>query len=504
MAKIELLLDINPPAHGLYHPGLDVTGTVTVNRDKPSPIARNKYINIHVSLTGEIYVKSGELMGWAKDEILKQQVILWEMGKDPDNKLLPGMHNFPFSLKLVSNRFSSIPTTSDSHLGKVVYTVEARIVKEKRDACSRANVSVLEVVDINRQDLMQPSFRVMSRDLAYTPFSTSPVTVTCRMPRTGYSIHNDRIDIEVEVDNPKNRRVGSVNVHLFKNSTYVIGGSSRFLNRVVPGAGTTLVPTRPNSSSYTVAGCIRVPFTEPTSSNFSVQVSYYLSVVLGVPNSANMVMNFPISIGTVPVQHTDSLCQKSKPPLSTSPGQLYLTQPPYAPNTLPSQAGVSATQAPYAPPHAGASSTQPPYASGTLSSHAGASATQPPYASSAMPQKQQLPDAAVSTQPPYVPDMPSQAAGSTQPPYAPDIPPQAAGSTQPPYALDMLPPQSAVSRVPNTPEWATSPHDWPVTRAPLPPPPSYEETVAASNLPVATELEKSKTYNMKLKTDAKH
>ena len=460
MAK-ELLVDIDTPAHGLYYPGLDVTGTVTVNRNKPSP--RNKYVNIQVSLTGEICVKSGDIMGWMKEEILKQQVVLWETGKDPDNELPPGTHKFPFSLKLVSNRFSSLPTSYDTQFGKVVYTVEALIEKEKLGVCSRTNVKVLEVVDINRQDLMQPISQVMSRDLAYTPFSTSPVTVTCRMPRTGYSIHNDRIDFEVEVDNPKNRRVGSVNVHLFKNSTYFSGYGSRSFSRVVPGAATTLYPSTADSNSYTMAGCIPVPFTEPTSSNFSVQVSYYLSVVLVVPmsNSGNMVMDFPITIGTVPAQYADSLCQKSQPPLNTPSGQLYLNQLPYAAGALPSQAGASAPQPPYAP-------VWPPQA-GT--------STQPPHAQ-VMP-----PQAAGSTQP-TAPDMPPQAAASTQPPYAPDIPPQAAGSTQPPYALDMLPPQSAVSRVPNTPEWATSPHDWPVTRAPLPPPPSYEETVAASDLPV--------------------
>ena len=443
----ELLVDIDTPAHGLYYPGLDVTGTVTVNRDKPSP--RNKYVNIQVTLTGKICVKSGDIMGWMKDEILKQQVVLWEMRKDSDNELPPGTHKFPFSLKLVSNRLRSLPTSYDSQFGKVVYTVEALIVKEKRGVCSRANVKVLEVVDINRQDLMQPISRVMSRDLAYTPFSTtSPVTVTCRMPRTGYSIHNDRIDFEVEVDNPKNRRIGSVNVHLFKHSTYLSGYGSRSFNRVVPGAATTLYPSTADSNSYTMAGCIPVPFTEPTSSNFSVQVSYYLSVVLVVPmsNSGNMVMDFPITIGTVPAQYADSLCQKSQPPLNTPSGQLYPNQLPYAPGALPSQAGASAPQPSYAsvwPPQAGA-----------------------------------------STQPPYAPDMPPQTTVSTQPPYALDIPPQAAASTQPPYALDMLPPQSAVSRVPNTPEGTASPHDWPVTRAPLPPPPSYEETVAASDLPV--------------------
>ena len=396
MAK-ELLLDIAPPVHGLYYPGLDVTGTVTVNRDKPSP--KNKYINVQVSLIGEIYVKSGEFMGWAKDEILKQQVVLWEMGKDPDNELLPGTHTFPFSLKLVSNRFSSLPTTYDSHLGKVVYTVEARIVKEKRDVRSQpAIVRVLEVVDINRQDLMQPSFRVMTRNLAYTPFSTSPVTVTCRMPRTGYSIHNDRIDFEVEVNNPKSRRVGSVSVQLFKESTYITGGHPRCFSRVVRGAATTLNPTALDSDSYTMAGCIPVPFTEPTSSNFSVQVGYYLSVVLVVPmtNSGNMVMEFPITIGTVPVQYDP--WRKSQPPLDASPGQHYLTQSPYASGTLPSQAGTAATQ-PSAP---------------------------------ALPPKQQLPDAAASA---HTPDIPPQAGASTQPPYAPQV---AAASTQPPSILHQI------------------------------------------------------------------
>ena len=478
-------LTVNPPVSGSFHyAGQEVTGKVTIKNSEPK-----KYIRVEIRFTGEALVKIGDVSGWEKEELINHQVILWDREQAPNKEFPPGEHNLPFSVRLHSPRLGAfIPTTYESPFAKVVYAVEACIVKEgklKRDSRLQEVINVMEIVDINRQDLLQPKAQVTDRDLAYTSLSSgSPVSVTVRLPRTGFSIHNDNITFEVEVSNPKKRRTGPVTVQLFKDSKY--GNSSKYanrrnFNRIVRGASATNQPPKSNPL-FKWNGSITVPFTEPTSSCSSVRVGYYLNIVLTIPmtNSGNMCMTFPITIGTVPFRPPAanpgrqlSHYQPLPPPAAAAaaaPMSRYYSQP--ALDTYPAAAGQQYPPQPYSPQSA-QYYPQQPYSPQQL-------AGQPPYS----------PQQPVAGQPypaqPYY-NMP------TQPPYSPESqPPPAAAAAAPPSGEWAAPP-------PHNPYWdpnqasVTLPRHWthspPVGEAPgeegppLPPPPSYDETVTTGAFP---------------------
>lgn len=431
MPKELSVVIFDQPSGGVFYVGQDVKGQVAVTNTKP----KKKYARIEARLIGETFVKAGDLGSWVKDEFLNQQFVLWEREGSPNNELPPGNHNFPFSLQLQSARYNSMPSSYESPFGRVVYYVEARVVKEggllKHDARSQAVIKVLEVVDINRRDLTEPRAQAMDRNLAYTPFSKSPVTVTCRMPRTGYSIFNDHINFEVEVNNPKERRVGLASAQLFKNSKYISGANSRHFCRIVRGAAANSIFHK-DQKNFTWSGSIPVPFTEPTTTNFCVQINYYLCVTLAVPmtNSGNMSMNFPITIGTVPVRTTAELDRRLSYQQYNQQSQLPLTRF---------------------------------YSQPALDTYPGQ-----PYPS------------------------------MSQPPYAPDAPPQAAANPWYTTQWSAAPPAQNPYWDPNSPQAsATLPHHWPHSPPPIseaeeyppsvPPPPSYEDSVAKSAFPTTIE-----------------
>ena len=296
-------LKIIPPVNGVFYVGQDLTGTVTLCAKKSK-----KYASIQVNLTGEALVQNRHesTSKWAREELLNQQVILWERGQDANSELAPGKYDFPFTFRLQSpiDLRNGLPSTYESPLAKIIYTVEARIVKDggilKRDSHSQARIQVIDLVDVNRRELLEPKIQSAERDLAYTAFSKSPVSMTIKLPRTGFTMYGDSIDFELEVQNPKKRRIGHVCVQIFKDLTYVDRGLSKSFSRIVPGASVTSEAFK-SQPSCSWRGSIPVPVTEPTTTNCSsIFIKYHLSVALVVPLSStgNMCMEIPITIGT--------------------------------------------------------------------------------------------------------------------------------------------------------------------------------------------------------------
>ena len=460
-------LTVNPPASGtFYYAGQEVTGTVTIKNTEPK-----KYIRVEIRLTGQASVKIGDMSGWEKEDLLNHHIILWDREQAPGKELPPGEHNFPFSVRLHSPRLgNSIPTTYESPFAKVVYEIDAGILKEgklKRDTRIQQVINVIEIVDINTRDLQQPKALITERNLAYTSLSSnSPVSLTVRLHRTGFSIHNDNIAFEVEIINPKKRRTGPITVQLFKDSKYgnsIYYNNRRNFNRIVRGAmATTSVPK--SDSNFKWSGSIPVPFTEPTSTCSSVRVGYYLSIVLMVPmtNSGNMCMTFPIVIGSVLFQ-----------PPSTNPARQVSY---YQPQPVPAPAPIARY-----------------YSQPALDTAAGQQ--YPPYSPQSAQHYQQQHQ-------PYPPQQPSQPYYNmaAQPPYSPESQPPPPGAG---------PPGEWAAPPPQNPYWdpnqgsVTLPRHWTHSSAaeapggpPLPPPPSYDETIAASpSTSKQAEAEKTTHFN---------
>ena len=321
MVKV-FFLQIHMPVNGIFYTGQDVTGTVTI-RTKRS----KKYSNIQVSLTGEALVPRRHEANrkWARYELLNQQYILWDRERATGNELAPGNYEFPFSLRLQSPH--GLPSTYESPLANISYTVEARIVKDggilKRESKSQTRIQVVDVVDINRRDLLEPKVYSTESDLS----------VAILLPRTGFSVHEDSIDFELEVQNPNKRCIGQVSVQLIKKSTYTDGGVSRDYSSIVPGASTTSVAFS-SHSNCSWRGSIPVPLTQPTTMNCCcIHISYYLRVSLDPMSSASLeCLEAPITIGTVPFRDPTKvdLCitPTATPPHIHHPSQPGLTPPP--------------------------------------------------------------------------------------------------------------------------------------------------------------------------------
>ena len=320
-------LQLNNPPQGVYFPGMMVTGTVTAETDVPKD-----YKQIKVQLVGRADVHWSESHGsgnnrrtvhYTSDEqYLNCFAVLWDKDNAGGSAFPVGIYHFNFSLQLAAPK---LPASYEGTVGRIRYTVEARVVKQgllKLDTTAKAIIPVANLVTINSPRLMSPVSMEVQKTLCCWCCASGPIVMNVRIPRTGFCIKYDSIPIEVSVENGSSREIRQVTASIHKQVLYTARGRHRHDLNDINTIGSE--PITPHNSIVWRPNPLTIPETSPTLTSCAIlQVNYFLRVTAAVSWAINPHINIPITLGNVPLsgqlQSAPHVLPSNPPPQPTAP-----------------------------------------------------------------------------------------------------------------------------------------------------------------------------------------
>ena len=304
-------LQLNYPPQGVYFPGMTVTGTVLAVNDKPKD-----YKAIQVKIVGFAYVHWSESSGsgqsrrtrhyTSREDYLNTFIRVWDKDTSAGGGQFPaGSYQYPFSLKLIGN---NLPASYEGTVGQINYTIEARVIKDgllKRDTVCKTTIKVVNMVEINRPDLLQPKSMEVQKTLCCLCCASGPIVITACTSRTGYCIQQDSIPVEVSVENGSSREIRQVVASIHKLVYYTAQGRHRHDSLDVATIASEPVPA--HNTTVWKPPPLAVPDTPATSINCGIlQVNYFLRVKAAISWAINPTINIPLVIGNVPLPGTEA------------------------------------------------------------------------------------------------------------------------------------------------------------------------------------------------------
>ena len=241
-----------------------------------------------------------------------------EQENAPNHELSPGSYQFPFALTLQPSG-RPLPPPFEGPIGHIRYEVEATIVRAnalKPDKRITARVAVAPVVDPNIVPYVRlPKVLQVEKTLSCLCCASGPVSLTARVPRTGFCIVQDAIPFEVDIENGSNRRIRKLVAQLQKQVIYTAQGHHRYSIRTVAGLGSD--PIEPGNSRSWRPPPLPVPATEPTIASFSIiRVKYYLNIKAAIFGATNPQVDFVLFLGNVPLSDVEGATISQLPPPS--------------------------------------------------------------------------------------------------------------------------------------------------------------------------------------------
>ena len=326
----EFQLFITPPPRGVFVS--DITGHVLVVTEE----AKQGYKCIQVTLRGYADVRWSESYGsggnqttvtyHSHEDFFYQTVILWSRENALNHELSPGSYQFLFALTLQPSG-RPLPPSFEGTVRHIRYEIEATIVKAsalKRNKRITAQVAVAPVVDPNIvQNVRLPKVLQVEKTLCCPVCCASgPITLTARVPRTGFCIVQDAIPFEVDVENGSNRRIRQLVAQLQKQVVYTAQGHQQYSIKTVAGVASD--PIEPGNTRSWRPPPLPVPATEPTIVSCSiVQVNYYLKIKASISGAINPHVDFDLFLGNVPLRGVESATISQLPPSKTCMQFLY-------------------------------------------------------------------------------------------------------------------------------------------------------------------------------------
>ena len=133
---------------------------------------------------------------YSHEDFIYQTVIVWSRDNAPNHELSPGSYQFPFALTFQPSG-RPLPPSFDGTVGHIRYKIEATIVKAsalKRNKRITEQIAVAPVVDPNVvQNLRLPKVLQVEKTLCFLCCASGPISLTARVPRTGFCIARYRI-----------------------------------------------------------------------------------------------------------------------------------------------------------------------------------------------------------------------------------------------------------------------------------------------------------------------
>ena len=363
----EFRIELTPPPQLGYVVNSDVTGHVLLVTDE----AKSGYKAIEITLKGYGNVRWSETHGSGDDRrtetyhshevYIANTAVLWSKDTSPGGNLESGSYQFPFSLKFQAN--GPLPSTFVGPCGKIVYEVEAVIVKTaalKFNKKFSVQLPFSPVVDPKlTPEALEPKILQVQKTLCCLCCASGPILLTARIPRTGFCIGIDAIPFEVDLENGSNRRVKELRASLVKQVIYFAQGH-RHMNVWNIAVLNSDTPIQPGTTTSWKPAPFSVPNTEPViTASKIIQLNYYFKVQACMDYAINPHVEFALLLGNVPVSGVEGqpLPPSAPPAAAPYPAPVPTQTTPYPPDPVPYPA------APYpqpAPPSA-AFAPPPPY-----------------------------------------------------------------------------------------------------------------------------------------------
>ena len=365
------------PDNGYLAPNSDVTGHVLLVTDE----AKSGYKAIEVTLKGYATVRWSHTEGsgdnqrtvtyYSHEDYIANTAVLWSNDSAPGGQIAPGSYQFQFSLRFQAD--GPLPPSFQGTVGKIVYEVEAVIIKtaalkfNTKFAVELPYSPAIAADPSLTPGVLEPKILQVQKTLCCLCCASGPISMTARIPRSGYCIGvGDTIPLEVDIENGSSRQIRQLRAILIRMVTYIAQGHHRPepKNVLLVGSGT---PIQPGNSSTWRPPPLSIPDTEPSIATCNIiNLGYILKVqamITGVFIYPNV--NFNLFLGNVPVSGIDgsqplpSSALLATDPYPAPPVPIASQGTPYPPDPTPYPQPIPQPAA-FAPPPASGSSGLPP------------------------------------------------------------------------------------------------------------------------------------------------
>ena len=312
MAKsIKLFIITLSEENLVYFSGSSVEGNVVLELSEPKSAQR-----ISIFLSGEGHVCWGKSYTTGSGDNLQTHTIkysatqrffsemskrLWGNARGNGTQLQElavGRHEFPFKFRLPMN--STLPTSFESRIGHIRYSLRARIWQSPRkvpQTTTRA-INFNEVININIPRLRAPLSDSNDKTVCCLWCASGPISLTATIDRGGYCA-GESIAISVEAQNHSNIRMSYVRATLKQTIVYKAVYGTKVENKIIrriegPGIG------RRGTSNWNNE-LLTIPAITPSITTCRcIKLSYTLTVTVGIPGTRDLHVDIPIKIGNVP------------------------------------------------------------------------------------------------------------------------------------------------------------------------------------------------------------
>eukprot|EP00118_Oscarella_pearsei_P017585 m.175370 g.175370 ORF g.175370 m.175370 type:complete len:464 (+) comp39127_c0_seq2:268-1659(+) len=333
-----------------FYPGQVISGTVVLELDEPVTARA-----VRLLLNGQAYVHWSEQHGSGdhrhtvhysdRETYMNHSITLWgkqEGDRSADNPELPvGMHSFAFSFPLPTN----IPSSFETYSGHIRYWVTGQVDRPwKFDFKSKRPFTVIEYIDINRQDLLIPMRSETQKHLCCLCCKSGPISLSASIDRVGYC-PGESVIISADAENQSNRELKGIRAQLIASVTLFAHGHRHYHRQVVAELqGERLMP---HGTSQWTNKAFPLPPTAPSIKSCRIlDLTHYIQVCVVIPRGINLKIHFPILLGTVPRSTALQIAQQNPTFIQTA-NQAESFLPPAAVLNSPANPFVPTAPPPY-------------------------------------------------------------------------------------------------------------------------------------------------------------
>ncbi|XP_055613060.1 arrestin domain-containing protein 3-like isoform X4 [Uranotaenia lowii] len=325
---------------GVFFAGQTLTGSVELNLTKVKKVA-----GIFVHFKGYCEVSWPKKSGTdnnrptahytGREEYLDITLYLAGAKNGPAFELQPGHHSYPFSCPLPP----TLATSIEGQWGHVRYSVKLTLERPwKFDNTHTVSFTVLRHLDLNdnSQDICHPVKVEKNKIFCCFPCSSDPLFMAAEIPIAGY-VPGQTVAIKYNVNNQSSRSVYGFTANLIRTDVFKCEQpriKEKSTETVVASVKYDGIGPREET---TFEQLLKIPSCPPTTLVCNLMtVTYAIQLEIGVTGlSFDPTLDFPITIGTIPLANTAVPGYQSATnvsPVATQPMPMMITQPmPFAP-----------------------------------------------------------------------------------------------------------------------------------------------------------------------------
>ena len=286
----------------------EIVGSVFIVTEE----AKQDYSSIEVTLKGYADVQWTESSSsdnqrsntyHSHEDYVSQVAIVWDKETAPNRELSPGTYEFPFSLKLQTSG-RPLPPSFEGTYGRIRYEIEATIIKAsslKRNQRITAQVTLAPAVDFNDvPDVKLPKMLQVDKTLCCLCCASGPISLTARVPRTGFCVLQDTLSFEADIENGSNRRIKQLVAQLQRQVIYSAMGHHQYDISIL--AEVCSDPIEAGSILSWKPPPLHVSATELTIACCSIiEVKYFLVIQASISGAIDPHVDFDLFLGNVPL-----------------------------------------------------------------------------------------------------------------------------------------------------------------------------------------------------------